>query len=220
MNGTIEFTVKHSVVGHVNNGATFGDLALLYDCPRAATCTAIDKCVLWRVDQKSFRQIIANGRLHRDQEIINVLRKVSFLSEVSTEYLGKIAGMVTTKYCRKGDVIIKKGDSGKEFYILKQGSVIVRNIEAGGGVFSDQIYKQGDFFGERSIMTDEPRAANVIAREDCVMLCLSRADFLQIVGPLDKLVKKSHELMILVSDSGSSCLLFYVIASSLQKWYH
>lgn len=200
MDGEIEFTVNLHSVGHAKRGDSFGDLALLYDCARAATCTATtDTCILWRVDQKSFRQIIATGRLHGDQEIINVLQKVSILSKLSREYLAKIACAVTTKRFFKGDKIIEKGDPGTEFYILKDGSVLVCNIEAGGEVFSDQIYKKGDFFGERSIITNEPRAANVIAVEDCTAFCLSRVDFLQIIGPLDKLLKRIDEMRVMVS---------------------
>ena len=197
--GKVEFTVNSERVGEAGSGRSFGDLALLYDCPRAATCLAASNCALWRVDQKTFRQILANGRLDGDREIIETLRKVSILSGLSEEYLAKMASAAVSKTFKKNDVIIKKGDIGTEFFILKEGKVLLKDIEAGGGKFSDQVYKEGDFFGERAIVTEEPRAANVIALEECTTLCLSREDFLNILGPLEHLMKKTNDFRIFVS---------------------
>ena len=197
--GKVEFTVQSESVGEAGPGKAFGDLALLYDCPRAATCVASEVCTLWRVDQKTFRQILANGRLSGDREIIEVLRKVKIFEDLSDEYLAKIASATATKSFAKGDYIIKKGDIGMEFYILKEGTVTVKDIEAGGDKYADQVYKEGDFFGERAIVTDEPRAANIVANEDCTTLTLSREDFLHSVGPLEALMKKAQDLKVLVS---------------------
>jgi cAMP-dependent protein kinase regulator len=35
-------------------GDVFGELALLYNCPRAASVEARDKCVLWQLDRDTF----------------------------------------------------------------------------------------------------------------------------------------------------------------------
>jgi len=209
--GKVEFTVKGERVGEAGPGRSFGDLALLYDCPRAATCIAgmsssgiasgstAKECLLWRVDQKTFRQILANGRLDGDRETIDTLRKVSFLKDLSDEYLAKMASAAVDKPFKKGDLIIKKGDPGTDFFILKDGSVVVTDIEVGGDVFDDQILKEGDFFGERAIIQEEPRVANIKAREDCTTLCLSREAFLNVLGPLENLMKEANDLRSLVS---------------------
>jgi len=197
--GRVEFTVQSELVGEAGPGKAFGDLALLYDCPRAATCVASEECTLFRVDQKTFRQILANGRLSGDREIIEVLRKVKILESLSDEYLAKIASATVTKTFKKGDYLIRKGDIGMEFFILKDGTVTVKDIEAGGQAYADQVYKEGEFFGERAIVMDEPRAANIIANEDCTTLTLSREDFLHSVGPLEALMKKANDLKVLKS---------------------
>lgn len=202
MGGRVDFTVNSKRVGNAGKGKTFGDLALLYDCPRAATCIAAVTCDLWRVDQRTFRQIIANGRVNGDKVILEVLHKVKLLEGLSDEYLAKIASATASKSFIKGDVIIKKGDIGTEFFMLKDGTVTVKDIEAGGDKFADQIYKAGDYFGERALLTEEPRAANVIANDDCTTLILSRADFLNVVGPLETLMKKAQDLQILVCCTG------------------
>lgn len=192
--GKVAFTVDGERVGDAGSGRSFGDLALLYDCPRAATCVAVEACELWRVDQKTFRQILANGRVNGDKETIESLQKVSFLKDLSNEYLAKMAAAAEAKTFKTGDVIIKKGDPGKDFYIIKEGLCKVKDIEVGGQSYADQILKVGDFFGERAIVTDEPRVANIVATSDVETLCLSRDAFLNIIGPLETLMEKESDL--------------------------
>jgi len=208
--GSVEYVAQGERVGVGSKGHSFGEIALLYDCPRRVSVVAGTDCSLWRVDQKSFRQILANGRLDGDRDTIETLRKVSFLTDLSAEYLAKMAAAAKKQTYKSGDVIIKKGDPGNTFFILKDGSVVLKDIEAGGEIFADQVYKAGDFFGERAIVTEEPRAANVIAQEDCTTLCLSREDFLSTVGPLEVLMKKTNDFRVLKS-------IPYFTKSDVQK---
>ena len=55
-------------------------------------------------------------------------------------------------------------------------------------------YSSGDYFGERALMKNEPRAANVIAKTDCVVLCLDRHSFKRLVGPIEDILKRKLEL--------------------------
>lgn len=197
--GKVEFSIQGERVGDAGSGRGFGDLALLYDCPRACTCIAAEASVLWRVDQTTFRQILAHGRVNGDKETIETLRKVNFLQQLSDEYIVKIASAVIPETFKKGEVIIKKGEPGSVFYILKEGSVAVRDIESGKTKYEDQVLKQGDFFGERAIVTDEPRNANVVALEDCLTLTMPRQTFLDVLGPLETLLKKTNDKRLLKS---------------------
>lgn len=197
--GSIKFLVKGVVVGESSEGSSFGDLALLYDCPRAATCTAVGDCQLWRVEQRAFRQILANSTLNKDKAVLDTLKKVPFLKDLEIEYLNKMANSVETKEFKKGTKLIKKGDVGLEFYVLKTGSVYVADIEVGGTKFDDQKLGPGAYFGERAIVKEEPRVANITATSDITVLCLSREKFLEVLGPLEKLLMKTNDLMILVS---------------------
>lgn len=196
--GSVKFTVKGNHVGSAESGSSFGDLALLYDCPRAATCTAVGECKLWRVEQGAFRQILANSTINKDRAVLDTLKKVPFLKDLEIEYLNKIANSVETKKFAAGNKIIKKGEVGLEFYVVKSGEVSIHDIEVGGREFEDRILKAGDYFGERAIVTAEPRVANITAMSDVTTLTLSREKFLEVVGPLEDLMKKQNDLMILV----------------------
>ena len=67
--GTVNFIADGNAVGSCGMGGSFGELALLYDSPRAATCMAGSDCVLWKVDQGTFRHLLA--RTAQEEESSN-----------------------------------------------------------------------------------------------------------------------------------------------------
>lgn len=186
--GNISFAVDGNHVGACARGASFGELALLYNCPRAATCIANTDCKLWKVEQRTFRYMLANNNKSQQKEISDLLRKVQFLVDLDEELLLKIADALTTVSFQTGDRIINKGDVGEVFYILKEGRVKVHDIGFGDSQYVDQVLGPGDFFGERALLTGDPRLANITAEVASVTLCLSRETFEKILGPLQDLI--------------------------------
>ncbi len=55
-------------------------------------------------------------------------------------------------------------------------------------------YKVGDYFGERALIQNEPRAANVITKSDCIVVCMDRHSFKRLMGPLEDVLKRNLEL--------------------------
>ena len=213
-NGQVHFTIKGQFVGDATDGASFGDLALLYDSPRAATCIVkSEKTKLWRVERNAFRQIIVNSTLNKDKAILDTLKKVPFLKELAIDVLNKIANSVEMKSFTNGTKIINKGDVGLEFFVIKSGQVQVQNIVVGGETYDDHIIEAGGYFGERAIVKAEPRAADIVAMTDVVTLTLSRDKFLEVVGPLEKLMQKNNDLIALVRDF-VFCITKYIIVHS------
>jgi CRP-like cAMP-binding protein len=86
--------------------------------------------------------------------------------------LRRIADALTTVSFHEGDRIINKGDVGEVFYIVKEGRVRVHDIGFGDSHYVDQILGPGDFFGERALLTGDPRSANITAEIATVTLCL------------------------------------------------
>ena len=196
--GKISFVVNGNHVGSASRGASFGELALLYNCPRAATCIATHTCKLWKVDQRTFRYMLANNNLSQQKGTIDVLRKVQFLANLDGSMLSKIADALTMVSFHKGDRIINKGDVGEVFYILKEGRVRVHDIGLGDSQYVDQILGPGDFFGERALLTGEPRLANITAEIPSVTLCVSRENFERIMGPLQDLIDHAMKKRVLM----------------------
>ena len=196
--GQISFAVDGNHVGACSRGATFGELALLYNCPRAATCIANSECKLWKVDQKTFRYMLANNSSTQQKEILDVLKKVQFLTDLDEAMLIKIADALTPVNFSAGERIINKGDAGEVFYIVKEGRVKVHDIGFGDSQYVDQFYGPGDFFGERALQTGEPRAANITSETASVCLGLSRENFEKSLGPLQDLIDHAMNKRVLM----------------------
>lgn len=196
--GQVNFAVDGNHVGSGTRGASFGELALLYNCPRAATCIANTDCRLWKVDQVTFRHMLAKNTANQQKDIHDVLRKVPFLSEIDDHNLLKISDALTSVSFHEGERIINKGDVGEVFYIIREGTAKVHDIGFGDSQYVDQTLGQGDFFGERALLTGEPRAANVTAMTACTTLCLSRETFEKILGPLQGLIDHAHKKRVVM----------------------
>jgi cAMP-dependent protein kinase regulator len=55
-------------------------------------------------------------------------------------------------------------------------------------------YKDGDYFGERALLTNENRAANVVVTSnECVVLSLERETFIRLLGSLQDILKRNME---------------------------
>jgi cAMP-dependent protein kinase regulator len=197
--GRVDFQVDGNSVGNCGRGASFGELALLYDSPRAATCVADTFCKLWKVDQHTFRYMLAKQQANQNKQINEILVKVPFLSELEDQMLSKIIDALTTVHFKKGEFIFKKGDIGDMFYILEKGTAKVHDIGFGDTKFDDIDIESGAYFGERALLTGEPRAANVTATSDCVCLALSRESFEATLGPLQALIDRAMTKRVLVS---------------------
>mmetsp|Transcript_16615 Transcript_16615/g.24094 ORF Transcript_16615/g.24094 Transcript_16615/m.24094 type:complete len:801 (+) Transcript_16615:84-2486(+) len=196
--GQVTFAVDGKNVGSCTRGASFGELALLYNCPRAATCLAKTDCRLWKVDQRTFRHMLANNTANQQKDLHVVLRKVPFLSELEDRDLVKISDALTNVNFPEGERIINKGDVGEVFYILREGTVKVHDIGFGDSQYVDQNLGAGDWFGERALLTGEPRVANVSSTSSCTCLCLSRDTFEKTLGPLQGLIDHSMKKRVLM----------------------
>jgi hypothetical protein len=82
-----------------------------------------------------------------------------------------------------GDMIILEGDPGTSLFIITTGHVkaFVRNPKGGTPLLVRRM-KEGDFFGEISILSGKPRTASVTAVVRCELLELDRANLDQITA--------------------------------------
>lgn len=197
--GQVNFEVGGKHVGSTSRGGSFGELALLYDSPRAASCVAQTECELWKVDQKTFRYILANSTNSQKKDVHHILTKVPFLADLDKMDLSKLSDAFSTVHYPEGGRIINKGDVGENFYIIQEGTAKVHDIGFGESAYIELPLKAGDFFGERALLTGEPRAANITATSTCTCLCLSRETFNHVLGPLQGAIDRAMKKRTLLS---------------------
>ena len=76
-----------------------------------------------------------------------------------------------------GDTIIRQGDPGEEFFLVASGRVSVTMRAPGEGERDVAVLGKGQFFGERALITGEPRNATVRALEEVETYVLDQKDF-------------------------------------------
>ena len=117
------------------------------------------------------------------------IKKVELFQNMSEPQLRKFASAMTRVRFQEGDRIIQKGEKGEVFYIIEQGMVRVHDIGMGDSQTADQFLKEGEGFGERSLLTGEVRGANITAMSSVVVALVMHKDtFEQHIGELQHLM--------------------------------
>eukprot|EP00927_Polykrikos_kofoidii_P064247 TRINITY_DN5933_c0_g1_i1.p1 TRINITY_DN5933_c0_g1~~TRINITY_DN5933_c0_g1_i1.p1 ORF type:complete len:396 (+),score=112.20 TRINITY_DN5933_c0_g1_i1:68-1255(+) len=173
-NGTKVFTYDKM-------GQSFGELALLYDCPRTATVVVSTDAIVWSIDRETFNQCVKGAAMHQRERREKFLRSVEILSSLSQPDLAKITDVLQPVVFQKGAKIISKGEEGSCFFILEQGS-------ATASVDGNKVkgYVVGDYFGELALLRKQARAVDVVAdASPTKLLTLDGDSFKRLLGSLE-----------------------------------
>jgi cAMP-dependent protein kinase regulator len=82
----------------------------------------------------------------------------------------------------KGDYVIKQGDQGDVLFLIESGTLnCYKTFKKEEGDKFLKVYNPGEAFGELSLLYNAPRAASIIANEDCICWALDRECFNNIV---------------------------------------
>jgi len=175
---------EEKVVKVVQEGDVFGELALLYNCPRAADVAAKEDCVCWQLDRDTFNNIVKDASVKQREKYDSFLKSVTILASIGDYERSQISDALKTETFGKGSVVVKQDEPGDKFYIIEEGALYA---EKNG--FKVMDYKAGDYFGELALLKNQPRAASVIVASDSAkVLSMSRQAFIKMLGPLQSLL--------------------------------
>lgn len=107
----------------------------------------------------------------------DVLKRVPLFSDLADGELARFSDVIREREYPKNSVILFEDDPGDALYIVSTGQVKVVLIGEDGREVILSVLGDGDFFGEMSLIDDEPRSAHVIAMKDSQLLVLRRDDF-------------------------------------------
>ncbi|KAF2278956.1 camp-dependent protein kinase A regulatory subunit [Westerdykella ornata] len=175
-------------VSTVGPGGSFGELALMYNAPRAATVISNEPSTLWALDRVTFRRILMDSAFQRRRMYEGFLEEVPLLSGLTPYERSKIADALETKKFPPGTTIIREGDVGESFYMLESGEAEVykRGIDK-----PVKRYKKGDYFGELALLNDAPRAASVISTTEVKVATLGKDGFQRLLGPVEGIMRRN-----------------------------
>jgi cAMP-dependent protein kinase regulator len=179
-------------------GDSFGELALLYNAPRAATIIAKTDCLLWALDRETFNNIVKDAAMKKREKYEASLKQVEILQSIDPYELSQICDALHVKKVKAGETIINQNEEGHEFYIIEEGEAFASKVfhDEGGKEEIVKEYSKGGYFGELALIKDEPRAASVVAKTDCKLLTLDRMSFKRLLGPLENILKRNSSAYV------------------------
>ena len=108
--------------------------------------------------------------------ICEFLKDFPLFADLTPNTLAEIADQMMVHEANPGEKVIRQGDAGDLFYLIRGGSV---DVIINDGKQDNKVaeLKQGQYFGEAALITDEPRNATIVAREPAVFYALGKNDF-------------------------------------------
>lgn len=107
------------------------------------------------------------------ERILKALRRIEFLSVLGPEDLDIVAGEAKIQIYLPGEVVVRQGDVGTEFFFILDGQAEVRRGEGETGTTVAAL-SPVQFFGEMALLTGEPRSATIVAQTRLEVLVISK----------------------------------------------
>nr|XP_039252725.1 cGMP-dependent protein kinase 1-like [Styela clava] len=184
--GTCDVTQNGKHINTMNPGTVFGELAILYGCKRTATIKATKPVKAWYLERQVY-QSIRRKDWESQYGALQELVKNTPLKDLGPKKFLKISDAVTTEEYERGDFILRQGEIGETFYIIKEGEVDITIAQESSsdahGTWIRTLVK-GSYFGEKALLKGgDTRTANVIAKSNKVIcLTLDQENFIKLIG--------------------------------------
>lgn len=178
--GEVSVIIGGKTLGTIKAPAAFGELALMYSSPRAATLTCTDYGVLWVVDRGNFKKTLAIAAQHGTVGRCEFLQQMPELASLSNMQITQLAETLVKQTFVDGEDIVQQGLKGQGWYVLFEGSVLVRRRATPDSDYVNLAeLEEGAFFGERSLLRGQSCNATITASGPVVLYVLRPKAFTQ-----------------------------------------
>uniref|UniRef100_A0A3B4FV77 cAMP-dependent protein kinase type II-alpha regulatory subunit n=1 Tax=Pundamilia nyererei TaxID=303518 RepID=A0A3B4FV77_9CICH len=210
--GVYDIVVSGKCVGQYNNKGSFGELALMYNTPRAATIVATQDGALWGLDRATFRRLIVKNNAKKRRMYECFIESVPLLKSLEATERMKLVDVLGAKQFTDAERIITQGDKADCFYIVESGEVKIMMKSKTKADHADNAEVEitrctrGQYFGELALVTNKPRAASAYAVGDVKCLVIDIQAFERLLGSCKEIMKRNiaHYEEQLVALFGSS----------------
>ena len=176
------------VLANLRRGEIFGEISALFKLPRISTVTVTRPSVMLELSGDVLENLISHRSLLRDavlqryqQRIIETaLRVVSLFRHLPASKLQILADNAVVSSFSENTEIVREHDSGDSLYLIIAGSARVSR-QINGEVLNIALLRQGEYFGEWSVLTGAPRAATVTALSQVEVLQVDCQPFLRFI---------------------------------------
>jgi len=183
---TTDASGRPRVFSRLGEGDFFGEVGFMSRSSHTHAARAGTESGVLMIDRATFDDWVAKfpsirsvaEEFYRQRVLAQVLAITPVFEGVPARARSEMIRLFRLHTFRDGECIIREGDIGDTFYLIRSGEVQVsimdrklgREVMLGG-------MRAGDFFGEVALLTGRPRTATVRARGEVEIMELSRADF-------------------------------------------
>lgn len=175
--GKLDVLVNGVKVNILLPGDSFGEMALLQDKPRSATVKTKGISNLWGVDRATFRKAVQAINEANYEQNKYFLENVEIFNRLTSMQREALLTSVSTVNYSENQIIVKEGEVGDLFYLIKEGQV---------SCFESNTFKRtmtaGEYFGELALLYRQPRSATIKSLTDTKCLVISGEDLAQALG--------------------------------------
>lgn len=189
-NGHVDVIIDENTVTSLTKGS-FGELALIYGTARAATIRATQDMKCFAMDRDTYRAILMGATIKKREMYETVLSAVELLADCDSWERSQVADALESVTVNDGDVVIKQGDSGNDFYIIMDGTCVVTQTNEAGETGQVAELGTSKYFGEIALLKNEPRAATVTAKGTTKLAKLDKERFERVLGPVTEILKRN-----------------------------
>uniref|UniRef100_A0A3Q3XCK5 cAMP-dependent protein kinase type II-alpha regulatory subunit n=1 Tax=Mola mola TaxID=94237 RepID=A0A3Q3XCK5_MOLML len=185
-------------VGKYDNRGSFGELALMYNTPRAATIVATQEGALWALDRATFHRLIVKNNAKKRRMYEAFIECVPLLKSLELSERMKIVDVLGVRAFKDGERIITQGEEADCFYIVESGEakIMIKSKVSTMAALQDAEVEvarctRGQYFGELALVTNKPRAASVYAVGETKCLVIDIQAFERLLGPCMDIMKRN-----------------------------
>ena len=148
------------------------------------------------------------GVLEEDDDVDWMTRMLQseLFARLPTANIGQLFALLTEVHFSKGDVVIKQGDPGDNYYIIQEGKCdVLRTPPSGGKDLKLATLGVGDSFGEEALISESIRNATIVMATDGVLMELSKENFIELIKK-PSLTSVSYEEASAAVEAGAAWL--------------
>lgn len=188
----VEVDGRHKKVGEYDGQGFFGELALMYNVPRAATVVCSSPGCVWALDRVTFRKIVLKDAFNRRKMYTDLIESVPLFSSLDNYEKMNVADALQSRTYADGEVVLKQGDDADCMYFVEEGEVSI-TIKKGDESVEVKRCTKGSYFGELALLTHKPRAATATAKGKSKFAVLEVGAFERLMGPCMEIMKRNIE---------------------------
>jgi len=178
-------TIELATLGE---GSFFGEMALLGDGVRAATVITTEASDLLEISRSMLDGLVKSYpsveqvmmRFYRQRLLANLLKTSPIFQPFSPEVRKQLIEKFKQRELARGTHIVDEGELGDGLYVLLTGRCEVSRKSEGRRVVLAEL-REGDLFGEMSLLTQQPVSATVTAARKSIVLRLPKKVFSELI---------------------------------------